>query len=88
MSLLSTALFVVGALHLLVGVPARVGGFDAHGMRRSAQPTARLAPGFVRELVPARYAEVVGDRQAWRGFGAGVTGVGGSLLVVAWALAP
>ena len=70
MSLLSSVLFVVAALHLLVGLPAL------------------LAPGFVREVVPVRYAEAVGDRQAWRGFGAGVTGVGGSLLVVAWALAP
>ena len=69
MSLLSTVLFVVGALHLLVGVPPL------------------LAPGYVREHVPTRYAEAVGDRRAWRGFGAGVTGAGGSLLVVAWSLA-
>ena len=69
MSLLSTALFAVGAAHLLVGVPAL------------------LAPGFVRERLPARYADAIGDRREWRGFGAGVTGAGGSLLIIAWSLA-
>jgi len=65
-SLLATALSVVGAVHLLTGVRALV------------------APGFVREVLPARYADAVGGRDEWRGFGAGVKG---SLFVVAWSLA-
>ncbi|WP_232688658.1 hypothetical protein [Halobacterium zhouii] len=46
-----------------------------------------LVPGFVRERLPTRYADAVGDRREWRRFGAGVTGIGGSLLIVAWSLA-
>lgn len=68
MSQLSTALSMVGAAHLLIGVPAL------------------LAPGFVRRRLPPRYADAVGDRREWRGFGAGVTGAGGSLLIIAWSL--
>ncbi|WP_336037401.1 hypothetical protein [Halobacterium yunchengense] len=44
---------------------------------------ALLAPGVVRSRLPARYADAVGDRRAWRGFGAGVVSVGVSLAVVA-----
>jgi hypothetical protein len=47
-----------------------------------------LAPGFVRSRLPDRYAEAVGDRREWRGFGAGVTSVGVSLAVVANGVAP
>ena len=47
---------------------------------------ALLAPGFVRARLPPRYADAVGERREWRGFGAGTTGVGGSLLVIASAL--
>ena len=65
MSLLSTALFVVGAAHLLVGV------------------FALLAPGLVCDRLPPRYADAVGGRREWRGFGAGVTSIGISLLVIA-----
>jgi hypothetical protein len=48
---------------------------------------ALLAPEHVRTFLPPRYAEAVGDRNEWRGFGAGATGIGGSLLVVAWSVA-
>ena len=47
-----------------------------------------LAPGFVRASLPERYAEAVGDRREWRGFGAGVTSVGISLLLVGNGIAP
>ncbi len=47
-----------------------------------------FAPGFVRASLPERYAEAVGDRRAWRGFGAGVTSVGLSLLLVGNGIAP
>jgi hypothetical protein len=45
-----------------------------------------LAPGFVRARLPERYAEAVGDRRAWRGFGAGVTSVGISLVTIGYGL--
>jgi hypothetical protein len=48
---------------------------------------ALLAPGFVRSRLPPRYADAIGDRGEWRGFGAGVTGAGGSLLIIARSLA-
>ncbi|MDH5021252.1 hypothetical protein [Halobacterium rubrum] len=41
-----------------------------------------LAPGVVRVRLPRRYAEAVGDRREWRGFGAGVTSIGISLVLV------
>jgi len=69
MSLLSTALYVVGVVHVVAGV------------------VALHAPGFVRERLPPRYADAVGGRREWRGFGAGVTSIGVSLLVVARGLA-
>ena len=47
-----------------------------------------LAPAFVRARLPPRYAEAVGDRSAWRGFGAGVLSIGISLLVIGYGLAP
>jgi hypothetical protein len=70
MSLLSTLLIALGALHLAAGVPTL------------------LAPGFVRLRLPPRYAEAVGDRREWRGFGAGVVSIGISLLLVGYGLAP
>ncbi|MGB9965821.1 hypothetical protein [Halobacterium hubeiense] len=70
MALLSAVLVVLGAVHLVAGVPPL------------------LAPGFVRARLPARYAEAVGDRRAWRGFGAGVTSIGLSLLLVGNGIAP
>ncbi|AHG05287.1 hypothetical protein HALDL1_10545 [Halobacterium sp. DL1] len=68
MSTLSLLLYVLAALHLLIGAPAM------------------LAPGFVRTRLPPRYAEAVGERRQWRGFGMGVTSVGISLLLIAGAL--
>jgi dipeptide/tripeptide permease len=47
-----------------------------------------LAPGIVRARLPQRYAEAVGDRRAWRGFGAGVLSIGISLLIIGYGLAP
>ena len=69
MSLLSTVLFVIGAVHLLLGVPAL------------------LTPEHVRRLVAPRYAQAVGGRREWRGFGAGLTSIGVSLLLIANGLA-
>jgi len=69
-SLLSTVLFALGAVHLAAGVPTL------------------LAPGFVRARLPSRYAEAVGDRREWRGFGAGVTSIGISLVLVGNGVAP
>lgn len=46
-----------------------------------------LAPNLVRHALPARYSNAVGDRREWRGFGAGLVGIGGSLLIAAWSLA-
>ena len=68
MSLLSTALLALGAVHLAAGLPAMV------------------APGVVRARLPTRYADAVGDRREWRGFGMGVTSVGLSLLTVGYGL--
>lgn len=45
-----------------------------------------LAPGRVRDALPRRYAEAVGGRRAWRGFGAGVASIGISTLLIASAL--
>jgi hypothetical protein len=47
---------------------------------------AMVAPGLVRSLLPERYAEAVGDRREWRGFGMGVTSVGLSLVTVGYGL--
>ncbi|MXR19376.1 hypothetical protein [Halobacterium bonnevillei] len=68
MTLLSTVLFVVGAVHLAAAVPIL------------------LAPGRVRDALPRRYAEAVGGRRAWRGFGAGVASIGISTVLIASAL--
>ncbi|MCD2204358.1 hypothetical protein [Halobacterium sp. KA-6] len=64
MTLLSTALLALGAVHLAARIPLL------------------LAPGFVRTSLPERYAEAVGNRGEWRGFGVGVTSIGISLLLV------
>lgn len=45
-----------------------------------------LAPGVVRARLPGRYAEAVGDRREWRGFGAGVTSIGISLVTIGYGL--
>lgn len=45
-----------------------------------------LAPGLVRSRLPDRYAEAVGGRREWRGFGMGVTSVGLSLVTIGYAL--
>ena len=68
MSLLSTALIALGALHVFAGLPTL------------------FAPGVVRARLPARYAEAVGDRREWRGFGAGVVSIGLSLALVGYGL--
>ncbi|SEV89904.1 hypothetical protein [Halobacterium jilantaiense] len=47
---------------------------------------ALLAPEFVCSRLPQRYAEAVGDRREWRGFGAGVTSVGISLVTIGYGL--
>ena len=47
-----------------------------------------LAPELVRGWLPARYADAVGDRREWRGFGAGVVSIGVSLVLVGTGLAP
>lgn len=48
---------------------------------------ALFAPGVVRDVLPPRYADAVGDEREWRGFGAGVTSVGISLAIIAAGLA-
>jgi hypothetical protein len=45
-----------------------------------------LAPGFVRARLPPRYAEAIGGRREWRGFGAGVTSIGISLVTIGFGL--
>jgi len=58
------------------------------GIHLAAGLPALLAPGVVRSRLPERYAEAVGGRREWRGFGMGVTSVGISLVTVGYGLAP
>lgn len=46
-----------------------------------------LAPGYVHQSLPRRYATAVGDRRAWRGFGAGMVGIGISTALIGQGLA-